>query len=66
MATNGTTDLTGSQGLAESSQTQLAEMKAISADSRAFDIATMQIQAEDKKSQSVTKTAKHAYDGMTA
>jgi hypothetical protein len=60
------TNTTTTSGLTDSSQSTLAEMKAISADSRAFDLETMKIQAEDKKSQNMTKTAKHSYDGMTA
>lgn len=52
--------------LTSSSSDTIAQMQAISADSQAFNLATMKIEAEDKKNQNMVKAAKAAYDGMTA
>jgi hypothetical protein len=53
-------------GMAADSKTQLAEMKAISADNRAFQLETTKIESIDKKASIAAKAAKNSIDGLTA
>jgi hypothetical protein len=52
-------------GMAADSKTQIAEMKAISADNRAFQLETTKIESIDKKSSIAAKAAKNSIDGLT-
>jgi hypothetical protein len=49
-----------------SGMAQLAEMKAISADNRAFQLETTKIESIDKKASIAAKAAKNSIDGLTA
>jgi hypothetical protein len=60
------TNTNTTSGLTSDSQSTIAQMQAISADSRAFNLETMKIESADKKNQNMMKAAKAAYDGMTA